>query len=195
MDPLLEVPSEWDTYGNRFRRNIGRYGLKMLGWQLKGTLPAESKLVFAIGPHTSNWDFLVGLLTMFALDIKVNWLGKSTIFAWPVKNMFVRWGGVPVHRDAPAGFVEEVASLIKQRERLHIAIAPEGTRSKTGRLKTGFLRIALAADIPVLRISIDFPSKTILFGDLFYPTGDIEKDERNCYAYFQKFTGKIPGNY
>lgn len=195
MVQLPKLPEGWETFGNAFSRWFGRTVLKILGWHAEGELPNENKLMFAVAPHTSNWDFIIGLMLMFAMGFKVHWLGKHSIFTWPFKGLMESWGGIPVYRHSPKGFVEQVADQFRTHEKLHIAIAPEGTRSKVGKLKTGFIRMALAADVPIMRASIDYKKKAVIFGDLYYPTGDLEQDERNCYEYFKQFTAKFPENY
>jgi 1-acyl-sn-glycerol-3-phosphate acyltransferase len=192
---LPEIPSNWEPFGNAFTRWLGRTVLKAMGWSVKGEFPNEPKLMFAVAPHTSNWDFIVGLFTMFAIGFKINWLGKHSMFKWPLKRLMESMGGVPVYRHAPQGFVEQVAEQFRKHERLHIAIAPEGTRSKVGKLKSGFLRMATAAEIPVFRVSLDYANKQVVLGDLFYPTGDIEKDERACYEWYGQFGAKFPEKY
>jgi 1-acyl-sn-glycerol-3-phosphate acyltransferase len=192
---LPEIPSNWEPFGNAFTRWLGRTVLKTMGWSVKGEFPNEPKLMFAVAPHTSNWDFIVGLFTMFAIGFKINWLGKHSMFKWPLKRLMESMGGVPVYRHAPQGFVEQVAEQFRKHERLHIAIAPEGTRSKVGKLKSGFLRMATAAEIPVFRVSLDYANKQVVLGDLFYPTGDIEKDERACYEWYGQFGAKFPEKY
>ncbi len=195
MVQLPKVPEGWEPFGNAFSRWFGRSVLGLLGWSTEGELPNEPKLMFAVAPHTSNWDFIIGLMTMFAIGFKVNWLGKHSIFVWPFKGLMTSWGGIPVYRHSPKGFVEQVADQYLSHEKLHIAIAPEGTRSKVGKLKTGFIRMAVAANVPIFRVSIDYKKKKVIFGDLYIPTGDLEKDERNCYDYFKQFNGKFPDNY
>lgn len=190
-----QTPENWESFGNGFSRWVGRTGMKLFGWSFRGELPNEPKLMFAVAPHTSNWDFVMGLFALFALGVRIHWLGKHSIFIWPFRRLLKSWGGIPVYRHAPQGFVEQVADQFKSHKVMHIAIAPEGTRSKVGKLKTGFIRMALAADVPVFRVSIDYPSKQIVFGDLYYPTGELEQDERNCYTYFQQFGAKFPQNY
>lgn len=192
---IPEVPSNWEPFGNGFTRWMGRSVLKSLGWTIKGDFPNEPKLMFSVAPHTSNWDFIIGLFAMFAIGFKINWLGKHSLFKWPLKGLMTSLGGVPVYRHAPQGFVEQVAEQFRSHKRLHIAIAPEGTRSKVGKLKTGFLRMAHAAEIPVFRVSLDYANKELVLGDLFYPTGDMDKDERNCYEWYGQFGAKFPENY
>ena len=195
MNQIPQLPNGWEPFGNAFSRWVGRTGLRLLGWHIEGELPNQSKLMFTVAPHTSNWDFLIGLFAMFAIDFKVNWLGKHSLFKWPLGPLMRAWGGIPVYRHAPKGFVEQVADQFRAHDKLHVAIAPEGTRAKVGKLKTGFLRMAIAADVPVFRVSFDYQKKAIILGDLFYPSGDLEKDERACYAYFGQFTARFPDQY
>jgi 1-acyl-sn-glycerol-3-phosphate acyltransferase len=192
---LTKVPDSWEPFGNAFSRWFGRTMFKIMGWHSEGELPDENKLMFAVAPHTSNYDFFVGLFTMFAMGFKVNWLGKHSMFVRPIKKILVKWGGIPVYRHSPKGFVEQVAEQFKSHEKLHIAIAPEGTRSKVDKLKTGFLRMAKEANVPVLLVSIDYKKKAVIFGELFYPTDDIDADERYCYQYFSQFNAKHPEKF
>ncbi|TCS41311.1 lysophospholipid acyltransferase family protein [Reinekea marinisedimentorum] len=195
MSVSTQIPAGWEPFGNRFSRWFGRTALKLTGWKIEGQLPNESKLMFAVAPHTSNLDFFIGLMVMFQIGFKVNWIAKHSLFKWPIKGLLEHWGGIPVYRHAPKGFVDQVVDQFNSHEKLHIAVAPEGTRSKVGKFKTGFLRIAQGAAIPVLRVGFDYKRKTVVFGDLFYPTGDMEADERACYQYHQRFTAKAPDLY
>jgi 1-acyl-sn-glycerol-3-phosphate acyltransferase len=190
-----QLPSGWEPFGNFFSRWLGRTALKLTGWKIEGQLPNENKLMFSVAPHTSNFDFLIGLMVMFQIGFKINWIAKHSLFRWPVKGLLEYLGGIPVYRHAPRGFIEQVVDQFNSHEKLHIAVAPEGTRSKVGKFKTGFLRIAEGASIPVLRVGFDYKRKTVVFGDLFYPTGDIKADERACYEYHQQFTGRVPDQY
>lgn len=195
MSELPKIPESWVPFGNRFTRWLGAFILRRIGWRVTGNIPNEPKVLFAVAPHTSNWDFMFGVLVMFALGFKVSWLAKHSMFVWPIKRLMLAWGGVPVNRKAPGGMAEQVAEQFRSHDTMVIAIAPEGTRSKVGHLKTGFLRIAEAAQVPVFRTTIDYKTKQVIFGDLFYPTGNIEADERACYQYFQQYTGKNPELY
>lgn len=195
MSDNAQLPAGWEPFGNGFSRWFGRTALKLTGWKIEGQLPNEKKLMFAVAPHTSNIDFFVGLMVMFQVGFKINWIAKHSLFKWPLKSLMEFWGGIPVYRHAPRGFVEQIVDQFNSHEKLHIAVAPEGTRSKVGKFKTGFLRIAEGAQIPILRVGFDYKRKTIVFGDLFFPTGDIDADERACYEYHQKFIGRVPEHY
>ncbi|WP_320824120.1 1-acyl-sn-glycerol-3-phosphate acyltransferase [Reinekea sp.] len=189
------LPSSWDAFGNGFTRWLGRTILQWMGWSFSGALPDQPKLMFVVAPHTSNWDFFIGLFGMLAVGFKGHWLGKHSLFVWPIQGLMTRLGGIPVYRHAPLGMVEQVVDQFQQKTRLHLAVTPEGTRAKVGKFKNGFLRIATSAGVPVALVGFDYGEKKIVFGGLFYPTGDLLQDERTCYQYFTRFTAKHPQNY
>ena len=116
--------------GNPARRALGRLVLRIAGWTIAGDVPAEPKFVAIVAPHTSNWDFVIGVAAMFALDLRVRWLGKHTLFRWPLGWLLRALGGQPVRRDAPQGVVAEVADAIRAEPRFILALAPEGTRRR-----------------------------------------------------------------
>lgn len=186
MSDLPQTPKSWVPLGNRFTHWLAIVILRRIGWRLTGEIPDVPKLLFTIAPHTSNWDFLFGVLVMYSMKFKVSWLAKHSMFVWPIKRLMLAWGGLPVHRHAAKGLAEQVADQFRSQDTMVIAIAPEGTRSKVGHLKTGFLRIANAAEVPILLTAIDYKTKQVVFGELFHPTGNIEADERACYEYFQQ---------
>jgi 1-acyl-sn-glycerol-3-phosphate acyltransferase len=195
LSDFPKLPESWDRFGNGFSRWFGRTVLKTWGWKVKGDIPDIPKAMITVAPHTSNWDFPIGLMVMFAMGFKVYWMGKHSIFGWPFKGLMIKLGGIPVYRHAPRGLAEQIADQFKSHDTMLIAIAPEGTRKKVGHLKTGFLRIAKAADVPVFRVTIDYKTKSVIFCDLFYPTGDLEKDAKDCYEFFGQYTGRVPKNY
>ena len=166
-----------------------------MGWRMIGSLPERSKMIIAVAPHTSNWDFFIGLFALFGIGARLHWIGKHTLFRWPVKNLLLGLGGIPVNRTAAQDFVEQVVRRFDTADYLVLAMTPEGTRKKVEKLKTGFLRIAVSAEIPILLVGFDFAKKQIRIGELFQPTGDIERDERFVYDYFRQFTGKWPDRY
>ena len=138
--------------------------------------PDLAKAVLVFAPHSSNWDFLVGVMGMFALDLKVSWLGKHTMFRWPWGGI-MRWlGGIPVDRTKPGGMVDEIQSAFRSREQLILGLAPEGTRSTVGSWRSGFWRIAKAADVSLVLVSFDYAHRVIEFASPFAPTDDFETD-------------------
>ena len=175
---------------NGFTRALGHAMVKLMGWRVEGELPNLPKFVVAVAPHTSNWDFLVGIAVMFALDLRIGFLGKHTLFRWPFGGV-MRWmGGIPVDRTASHGVVAESIEAFMRTERRILAIAPEGTRRQVAHFKSGFLQIARGAGVPVLLASLDYGARCVRFGPWFEPGEDVEADRRRTEAFFAPVRGK-----
>lgn len=166
--------------------------LKLFGWKLDLRLPEESKVIVVGYPHTSNWDFILAMLAMPAMDFQFNWVAKHSMFNNPLGNTFKRMGGVPLNRDKSKGFVEHVISIFEERDRFVLAIAPEGTRSYRPRWKTGFYHIAIGAGVPLSLGYIDYQSKTLGIGKTFMPSGDIDEDFKVIADFYADKVGKRP---
>lgn len=190
-----DLPPRFPTLGNAVSRSIGRFFLALMGWRITGRFPDTNKVILAVAPHTSNWDFFVGLAAMFGLGFKARWLGKHTIFVWPIKSLMVAMGGIPVNRKAAQDVVSQVADRFHTDESMILAIAPEGTRKRIPKLKTGFIRMAIAGEVPIFLVGFDFPTKRIVLGELYQPTGDIDADEAAVREYFHQFKGRNPDQY
>ena len=184
------VPASYTRRGGVITRALGRLSLRLSGWRLEGAFPDVPKLVIAVAPHTSNWDFVIGVLALWALDIKISFLGKHTLF----RGWFGRWmrsiGGVPVDRSQSHGVVNQTVAAFNRIDRMVLAVAPEGTRQLDKGFKTGFLHIAHAAKVPVLLAYFDFSRKVVGFGPLFEPSGDIEKDMKQVLYFYRPIRGK-----
>ena len=176
--------------GNRAARAFGRAVLALLGWGIEGEVPNVPKLVIAVAPHTSNWDFVVGIAAMFALDLRLTFLGKHTLFRGPFDSL-MRWmGGIPVDRSGAHGVVGDSVRAFEGSQRLVLALAPEGTRKGAARFHTGFLHIAREAGVPVLLTSLDYAVRRVRLGPLFEPTADSEADRRRIEAHFAAVRGR-----
>jgi 1-acyl-sn-glycerol-3-phosphate acyltransferase len=163
----------------------------LTGWRFEGNFPDLTKFVIAVAPHTSNWDFLHGAAAMFALDLRVNFIGKHTLFVWPF-SAFLRWmGGIPVDRSAPHGVVGEAVASFGGPGPHVLVIAPEGTRRRVERFKTGFLHIARGAAVPVLLVALDYGQRRVVIGPLLEVGSDIDAERRRIEAHF----ALIPGRY
>ena len=173
---------------------LGRLMMGLRGWHVEGTIPDLPKMVLAVAPHTSNWDFLTGLWPKLALRLGGRFVGKHTLFRWPL-GVFMRWlGGVPVDRSAPGGFVGEAARALREAERMLLVVAPEGTR-KPVEWKSGFYRIAVEAGVPILLVGFDYPRKVIRFGPLVTPSGDYAADLALIRSQFRPEMALVPRNY
>ena len=168
--------------------------LRRFGWTLVLDFPDVDKYVIIAAPHTSNWDFFWGILAVWVLRLEVSWIGKHTIFRWPFGGFF-RWlGGIPVDRGKNRDVICTIAALFEDSEKLVIALAPEGTRSKTDHWKTGFYHIARAAGVPIAMAYFDFPNKQIGVGGTFYTSDDSEHDLETIRAFYRHRRGKNPEN-
>jgi 1-acyl-sn-glycerol-3-phosphate acyltransferase len=151
--------------------------MKIIGWKTEGGLPEnDKKFVIIVVPHTSNWDFLLGVVIRGAMGFKANFLGKDSLFRGPFGFFFRSLGGIPVNRNASQNMVEQVVGEVKKRKSFILAIAPEGTRGKVKKWRTGFYYIALNTGIPIIMCQLDFEFRVARFLEPFYPTGNAEKD-------------------
>ncbi|WKT61160.1 lysophospholipid acyltransferase family protein [Microbulbifer thermotolerans] len=189
-----EIPEEVPRKGNGLTKAIGLMFTRLLGWRLEGEFPREKKVMVAMAPHTSNWDFVVAMPFIMALRIKISWLMKKEAFFFPFKRLFLWLGGIPTDRSAPGGLAQQIARQFQHKDKLWVAIMPEGTRKKVSKWKNGFLRIAYAADVPVLLVAWDFAHKCIRIDSLYHPTGDLEADMREIQRRFSKYRGRYPEN-
>ena len=171
---------------------LGRAMLAAMGWRVEGEVPNLPKLVIGVAPHTSNWDFIVGVAAMFALDLRIEFLGKHTLFRGPL-GVFMRWiGGIPVDRSNPKGVAAEAVEAFGRVDRRILAIAPEGTRARGARFKSGFLRIARGAGVPVVLAALDYGARCVRFGPAFMPGDDIDAELARAEAHFAPIKGKRP---
>ena len=169
--------------------------MSLTGWKFEGALPNEPKFVIIVAPHTSNWDFPVGLAALFAIGFRISFLGKHTIFKWPL-GIFMRWlGGIPVERSVSRDRVAESVAAFNAAEALILVIAPEGTRKLVPRWKTGFYHVAHGASVPIVPIAFDFGRKTIAIKPPFRTTGDAEADLPKIKEFFRDAVARHPENY
>jgi 1-acyl-sn-glycerol-3-phosphate acyltransferase len=176
--------------GSAAARAFGRLVLRLMGWRVDGEVPDLSKFVIAVAPHTSNWDFVVGAATMFALDLRLSFIGKHTLFRWPAAGV-LRWmGGIPVDRSVSHGLVGEAVKAFASVDGSILAIAPEGTRKRGARFRSGFLHIARGANVPVVLASLDYASRCLRLGPTFMPGEDVDAELARVEAFFAKVKGK-----
>jgi len=173
-------------------RRFSLWVLKWFGWKLVGSGPQLKKYILIFAPHTSNWDVALLFFVRFALGIKPRFIGKHTLFWPPLSWLFRSLGGEPVNRSKATNVVSEVARLFNERDEFIFALSPEGTRSKKPYWKSGFYRIAEAADVPIVLAFMDTRTKEVGIGPILYPSGDIEKDFQWIKAFYQDKKGFRP---
>jgi len=193
--PELTIPACWPKRHSPTGRFLGRLLLKLFGgWKISGELPAEPKLVLAVAPHTANKDFFIGIAAVLALDIKVAFLGKHSIFVWPVRGLLQRLGGIAVDRRAAHGVVGQVVQQFDQNDALLLGLAPEGTRKKVTQWKSGFWQIAKQAQVPVALVGLDYASRQVKFGPCLAAGDSFDADMQHYRAFFQQVTARYPEN-
>jgi 1-acyl-sn-glycerol-3-phosphate acyltransferase len=172
-------------------RFLYHFFFKLFGWKINGVMPSEKKYIIIVAPHTSNWDFMIGLCVRSILRFDAKFLGKKELFRFPFGALFKWLGGLPVDRSRNANMVDAVVDLFNQREELIIAIAPEGTRKYVPKWKTGFYFIAVKANIPILMASFEYPTKTVFASKPFYPTGNLQEDMKVIFDFYRNKQGKF----
>lgn len=175
-------------------RGAARLMLTLLGWKLID-LPQRPARAVVIGyPHTSNWDFPIGLLAIAALDIDARWVGKDTLFRHGCGPLMRALGGIPVNRREHTGFVERMVGEFRRRDRFLLLIATEGTRSLQPGWKSGFYRIATAAGVPVLVGMVDYPRREIGLVSSLHLSGNEATDMARIAACYDGRAGYHPEN-
>lgn len=166
--------------------------LKIAGWRRIGQVPDLPKFVMIGAHHTTNWDAPIAIAMVFAFRIKAYWLGKHTAFRWPFGGLLKWLGGIPIDRTKSADVVAQMAEEMKKRAELVLLLAPEGTRKKVTRWKSGFYHIARGAGVPVVLAFLDYARKEGGLGPVFHPTGDFDADMREILRFYSTVTGKHP---
>ena len=174
---------------------LAQLGFKLTGWKLVGDLPHERKYVIIVAPHTSNWDFLLGLCFVFLHQIKLTFMAKHTIFAFPFGGL-MRWlGGMPIVRTSHSNLVDATAQAFRDSDDLVVAMSPEGTRKRTERWKSGFYWMAYKGGVPIAIGFIDYKRKHIGLEGVFYPTGDYDADLPKIQAFYRDKGARYPDKF
>ena len=166
---------------------IARFIWWLIGWKVIGDLPwHEKKYIIIVAPHSSNWDFIIGILARTIVGFDSKFLGKKSLFKAPFGWFFKLMGGYPVDRSKSTNLVDQVVNIYNEHDKFVISIAPEGTRKNVGEWKTGFYHIAVGAKIPIVRSMIDWNKKQVQFFEPFWTTGNIEEDIIKLKSVFYK---------
>lgn len=181
-----------NSRGKKLSQNLADIVLKLISWRVDVTFPEVRKYVVIGAPHTTGWDLFFLILFKLSTGVELKWVGKDTLFKWPL-GVFMRWlGGIPVKRQSKSNFVEQIAEQYRQHEELVIAIAPEGSRGKTSHWRTGFYYIALGANVPIALGYIDYPSQVVGIGPSLWPSGDIQADFAQIRSFYSGKVGRYP---
>ncbi|WP_049620763.1 1-acyl-sn-glycerol-3-phosphate acyltransferase [Frateuria defendens] len=190
---LPATPPRAPRRGSRLGARLARGLLRLAGWRLLGTLPDEPKLVVIGAPHSSYWDGVWGLLFKVALGLDINIMIKREVLDGPLGLILKPIGMIPIDRKAPINVVGQMVQRFDGHSAMWLGITPEGTRKRVTQWKTGFLRIAQAAAVPILPVFIDYPSKTFTLGPLQHVGDDPDSDLERIRALFAPYRGKHRG--
>lgn len=169
--------------------------LKRFGWKIDEHTPTNvKKAIVVMGPHTSNWDFVIGKIAFMHYRVNGKFLIKKELFFPPFGWILKRMGGIPVDRKHKSNVTEQVVEYIKSHDECFVVFTPEGTRSYQPNWKKGFYFIAERAKVPIYIAYIDYKNKTGGFHSLFQPTGNVEDDIRYIKTVLSQFSGKVPEN-
>lgn len=171
---------------------ISRWLMRLIGWRLVYVPPPSPKSVIIVYPHTSNWDFVVGVLARSVAAIPCHFVAKDSLFRGALGRWLRRVGGIPVNRSAPAGFIGQLVAEFAARGTFHVVFTPEGTRGKVDRWKSGFYRLALAAKVPLGLAFIDYAAREVGIGEWLDLSGDENADLERMRRFYAGKRGKHP---
>jgi 1-acyl-sn-glycerol-3-phosphate acyltransferase len=189
MSDYLLHPAALPTWGQRTALRL----LRLFGWNVRfKPLPGPHGIA-VVYPHTSNWDFLVGLLGKWAIGLQFRWLAKDSLFRGPMGVVMRYWGGIAVDRSAPMGATRKLAADMLATPWCWVGITPEGTRGYRPHWKSGFYHLALTARVPLLLVYIDYRSKELGVVDTIELSGDQEADMAAIAAVYRGRQARYPG--
>ena len=189
---LPALPPSMSRRGSAAGKLLGKVILVVLGWKVKGAFPDTPKFLIVAAPHTSNWDAFIGLAAALRLNLDVNFFAKHGAFRPPLGWILRALGGVPVNREVPRGLVGDAIRAFEERDTFVLGIAPEGTRKKLDRWKTGFHRIGRGANVPAVLVALDFGRKTIGPIATIDLTDDLDHDLSVISRHFEGIQGRNP---
>ncbi len=189
--PVLTLPPNAPRVApNRFTRWFGRSLLKLGGWRMVGEMPDVRRAVLIGAPHSSNWDGVWGFAAKMAMGLEIRILAKKELFFWPAGPILRALGVIAIDRDAPGGFVGQTVERMKNADAFWLGIAPEGTRKKVEKWKSGFWKIAHEANVPVILEYFHYPDKIIGIGPTVKLSDDFEADMARIRAWYAGWKGK-----
>lgn len=171
---------------------IAKRILSVTGWTVVGEIPNIRKAVFIAAPHTSNWDGFWLLVYKFAVTVDVRFLAKDTLFWWPLGPLLSAMGAMPIDRRNAAAIVPKLVEAFANEDHIFLALAPEGTRKPKPYWKSGFYRIAEAANVPVVLAFIDYKEQQMGIGPEL-PLGlSIEETLEALRTFYAPYIGRRP---
>ena len=178
---------------SRIVKRILLWFYRTRGWSAVGAPPANRRCVIIAAPHTSNWDFIYYLGLTNALKVDAHFMGKTSLFRWPMRRFMLDMGGVPVDRSGGRNYVAAMVAEFARRKTFMLTVAPEGTRGGVREWRTGFYQIALQAGVPLVCGMMDYGKKIGGLGPAIMPSGDYQADMVKIVESYRRVTPRHPG--
>lgn len=189
----VDIPDDMPRTNSVISSWLFRYVIRLIGWRFLGDVPREKKAVIILAPHTSNIDFFIACFVKFSLRLKASYIMKKEAFFWPFKPWLIWIGGIPIDRRQPMNVISEVAEKFQEQEKMWLVITPEGTRKKVDKFKTGFARMAHAAEVPIIVVGFDYQKKAVIFAKVMMPTGNYDDDAEVLHQFCREsFVARHP---
>jgi 1-acyl-sn-glycerol-3-phosphate acyltransferase len=185
--PYVDAPL---VHGLRAR--FAGWMLRLAGWRVVLAQPVPLRCVVVFYPHTSNWDFPLGLMAKWLVGVHFRFIAKESLFATPLAPWLRRWGGIPVDRSGHTGVIARLAAEFALHDDFRLVVAPEGTRSLTGHWKSGFYHLARAAEVPLALAFIDYRRREVGVGGAIELTGDVTTDMSRIAAFYADKSARRP---
>ena len=177
---------------NWFAQWLGRSIIKVAGWKVAGGVPQSKSMMIIAAPHTSNWDLFFLLGAAYTFHLQIHFLIKNNLFVPVVGPILSFLGGVPVDRSRSHKLVANLVTRISASDGVSLVIPPAGTRKYTDYWKSGFYRIALEANIPIVCGYLDYAKKEAGLGLSFYLSGNMTEDMDRIREFYASKTGRYP---
>lgn len=176
-------------------KRFAKWMLKIMGWDVGDNAPEGiDKCVIVVGPHTSNWDFIIGRLAFLSYGVKTSILIKKELFFFPLGPILKSFGGVPISRKSNNNFTDQAKDIFDKNETLYMVFTPEGTRSYNPNWKKGFYYVAKKVNVPIYIAFMDYKNKKGGFLELYEPTDNVQEDIKYIKSKLAQFEGKFPEN-
>ena len=192
----MNILNNFKLFDIKLKRRIYNFILThFLGWEIKGNSTFSKlkikKAILIAAPHTHWMDLFLGILIRGSVGFKSGFIAKKELFFFPLSIFLKLIGGIPVNRSKKNNTVNEIVNIFNQRKEFMLSLAPEGTRQKVSKFKTGFYYIAKEAGIPIIMITMDYSNKKSLISDPFYPTKNFKNDLNFIESFFDGVEGKV----
>jgi 1-acyl-sn-glycerol-3-phosphate acyltransferase len=194
-DHVIDIGPRVPRTSHPVLSRIAQRIISWLGWRLDVHLPDEPRLVVLAAPHTSNWDGVLALLTVVAMQLKMGLFVKHSAFEGLLGPVLRKFGALPIDRRAPGGVIGQTVEAFKTQPALVIGLAPEGTRKRVDKWKRGFYLIATEAQVPIVCAYVDYGRRTVGTGLVLKPGGNYAHDLERIQAYYRTITPKCPENF